>query len=433
MVRQIIPIIALLTGMTFFMLGAGLHGILVPVRGQIEGFSAFSLGWIGTGYAIGFTVGCVIIPHLVRRVGHVRTFATLTAIMSVSVLLNAMWSQPVFWMLLRGVSGFCTAGIYMVAESWLNERVSNEMRGSVFSVYAVSTMVAMMAGQYLLVAADPTLPFLFMVAGILYTLAVVPTGISKAQSPAPLQNVSLNLPKLFVNSPAAFIGSILCGVIASAWTNFGPVFGQQTGMSSASIATLLAAAMAGSILFTYPLGKLSDLIDRRYVMALSGLIGIGTGTLMTVLAEAEVFNLLFFLSVVAYGGVIYSIYSVVVAHANDYADEGDFVQISGGLLILFGFGTMIGPLATAFMMDQFGPSGVFSTTTIAHVGLVAYSLYRTFRRERANEDDRQDFYGTSFARSQTPESYVLDPRSDENWGSDEEEEFPPMPPPVRVE
>jgi len=432
MIRQIIPILALLGGMIFLMLGTGLHGILIPVRGNMEDFSSFQLGWIGTGFAIGFTIGCILIPRLVRRVGHVRTFSTLTAILSVSVLLNALFIDPILWSILRGAAGFCVAGCYMVAESWLNERVSNEMRGSMFSIYAMTTMIAMMCGQYMLVIAEPTKEFLFMLAAILYALAVVPTAVSKAQSPAPLTNVNLDLPQLFKNSPAAFVGAILCGVISAAWTNFGPVFGQQSEFSSAGIATLLAAAMTGSILFQYPLGKLSDMIDRRYAMALAGLIGIATGTLMTWLSQAGETGWLFYLAAVCYGGVIYSIYSLVVAHANDFADSGDFVKVSSGLLILYGFGTMAGPLLAAYAMDIFGPSGVFTTTTFAHIAFAGYAIYRSFRREQVEEEDRTDFQTVGIARTQTPETYNLDPRSDELFG-EESEEMPPMPPPIKVE
>ena len=185
MARQIIPILALLGGMVFLMLGSGLHGVLIPVRGDLEQFTSFQLGWVGTGFAVGFTIGCLLIPRLVRRVGHVRTFSTLTAIMSATMLMNGLVVDSVLWIVLRAVTGFCLAGCYMVAESWLNERVTNEMRGTMFSIYAMTTMVAMMGGQYLLVVADPTKETLFMIGAILYALAVVPTAVSKAQSPAP--------------------------------------------------------------------------------------------------------------------------------------------------------------------------------------------------------------------------------------------------------
>lgn len=434
MLRQIIPITSLLVGMVFLMLGGGLQGILIPVRGQIEGFSTFQLGWIGTGFAVGFTIGCILVPHLVRRAGHVRTFSTLTALLSVSVLLNALIVEPNTWILLRALSGFCFAGCYMVAESWLNERVSNEMRGRMFSIYAITTMVAMAGGQYLLVLAPATQDLLFMIGAILYALGVVPTAISTAQSPAPLTKVNLDIAGLFRNSPAAAVGALLSGIISAAWTNFGPVFGQQVGLTSAGIASLLAVAMAGSVVFQYPLGRFSDMVDRRYVMALAGILGVIFGTVMSGLTATGQFGTLFFICVFAYGGVIYSIYSLAVAHANDHADSSDFVKVSSGLLILYGAGNMIGPLMAAQLMDVFGPSGVFSTTTVAHVCFAAYAIYRTFRRARVTEDDRTDFMTITNNRTMTQESYALDPRSNpEIYLLEEEDELPPMPPPVDVQ
>ncbi|MEL6784715.1 MAG: MFS transporter [Pseudomonadota bacterium] len=433
MVSQIASFFGLFGGMVFLMLGGGLQGILIPVRGDMEGFTAFQLGWIGTGYAVGFTIGCILVPRLVRRAGHVRTFSTLTALLSVSVLLNGLIVEAYTWIALRALAGFCFAGCYMVAESWLNEQVSNDQRGRMFSIYAMTTMIAMAGGQYILVTASAQTQTLFMVGAILYALAVVPTAVSKAQSPAPLTNVSLDIPGLFRNSPAAAVGAFFAGIISAAWTNFGPVFGQQSGMSSAMIATLLALAMFGSTLFQYPLGRLSDMIDRRYVMVLAGVIGAFAGVLMSYMSAANILGVPFYAAVLIYGGVIYSIYSLAVAHGNDHAEANDFVKVSSGLLLVYGFGTMVGPLMAAQLMDLVGPSGVFTTTTIAHVAFGGYALYRTFRNERVAEDDRVDFQTVGLARNTTPESYVLDPRSQLDDEVEGEEEFPPMPPPVKVE
>lgn len=433
MIRQILPLVSLLLGMVFLMMGGGLHSIIIPVRGQLEGFSELSIGWIGTAFAVGFTLGCVVIPQLVRRAGHVRTFSTLTALLSVSILANGLFVDTWWWIVLRALSGFCFAGCYMVAESWLNERVSNEFRGSMFSIYAITTFVAMGAGQYLLVVADISDDTLFMIGAILYALAVVPTAISKAQSPAPLTEVSLDLRALYRNSPAAAVGAGLAGVVSSTWGTFGPVFGQQVNLSSAGIASLLAAAMTGSILFQYPMGRVSDLIDRRYVMAAAGVVGIIFGTILSWLTNAGSFGTVFYLCVVGYGGVIYSIYALAVAHGNDHADPSEFVKVSSGLLILFGFGTMAGPLLGATMMNIFGPGGVFTTTTMAHALFAGYAFYRTFRNPAVAQDDRVDFQTMNTVRA-TPESYSLDPRSQpEAYVLTDEGELPPMPPPVKVE
>ncbi len=410
MARHLLPIVALLASCAFLLAGGGLHGIILPVRGQLEGFSTFQIGWIGTGFAVGFTAGCIMVPRLVRRVGHIRTFSTLAALLATVMLLSALFVNAYAWIFFRAVSGLCFAGSYMVMESWLNERITNENRGAIFSIYMLVSLAATMGGQYLLIVADPKLDTLFMMGAILYALALVPTAISTAQSPAPLHQVDLDLVALFRNSPVAFVGSIISGIISAAWGNFAPVYGQLSGMSLTGIASLMAAAMAGAVIFQYPLGRLSDLTDRRYVMILAGGIGATSGMMLSTFSGVEIGGNAFFFWIALYGGVIYSIYSLNVAHANDMGDPEDFVKISSGLLILYGFGTMIGPPLAAQMMNIYGTGALFLTTTLAHFAYAAYAFYRTLRRGRA--DEQITFQAGPLARTQTPETYQLDPRSD---------------------
>ncbi len=412
MVRQLFPVIALLVSCAFLLAGGGLHGILLPVRGQLEGFTTFQIGWIGTGWAIGFTLGCILVPRLVRRVGHIRTFSTLAALLSTVMLLNALAINAPTWFFLRAIAGLCFSGSYMIMESWLNERMTNDNRGAIFSVYMLVSLAATMGGQYLLVVADPKLDTLFMMGAILYALAVVPTAISKAQSPAPLTQVDLDLMMLFRNSPVAAVGSIISGIISSTWGNFAPVYGQQSGMSSAGIATLMAFAMVGAVMFQYPFGRLSDRIDRRYVMAIAGAIGAVSGIALSTYSGDQIGSNAFMAWIVLYGGVIYSIYSLNVAHANDVGDPNDFVKIAGGLLILYGIGTMIGPLVAAQMMSVFGIGALFLTTTIAHLTYAVYAFYRSLRRAQVEEEEQVNFQLGPLVRNQTPETYNLDPRSD---------------------
>lgn len=410
MVRQIASITALLFGMGLLLAGGGLHGILIPVRGQMEGFSNSAIGWIGAGYAVGFTAGCLIVPHVVRRVGHIRAFSALTAVMAANMLICAMLVNEFAWLLLRLMAGFSFAGCYMIAESWLNERVSNAQRGMIFSIYAAVTQGGMMAGQFSLTLAEPSSETLFMLGAILYALALVPTAITKAPAPAPLNRVRIDVRKLFTRSPAAFVGALIAGTISSAWSNFAPIYGGEVGLSNAGIASLLAVAMVGAMLLQVPIGRLSDLVDRRYAIALVCVFGAGLGFALTALTTAGSFGTLFYVVIALYGGAIYSVYALIVAHANDYAEPGDFVETASGMLILYGFGTMIGPLVTAQLIDATGPVGVFTTTTVAHGLLCAYALYRTLRRPAP---EQSDFGRLPVARTQTTETYALDPRADE--------------------
>ncbi|KAA0971285.1 MFS transporter [Aureimonas fodinaquatilis] len=406
---HILPIVSLLTSTFFMMAGAGLQGILLPVRGAIEQWSAYEIGLLGTGYAVFFTSGCLIAPRLVRSAGHVRTFCSLAALLAIAILLHAMIVHPIAWILLRGVSGFALAGSYMIIESWLNERVTNQSRGTIFSLYMMISMAAMMSGQYVLPLSQPQLTIPFMVCAIFFCLAVIPNALSRAQSPKPLTQVRLDLPAIFRNSPAAAIGVFLSGVLASAWSNMAPVFGADIGFSTTSIATLLVCTMAGGMIFQYPLGRLSDRLDRRLVLCVTGIIGVATATLAIGLSSttpAVLFILAFLL-----GGTIYPAYSLAVAHANDFAAPADFVKISGGMLILYGFGTMGGPLLAAWLMENYGPMGIFLATGTAHAALAAYSIYRTTRRQPVPAESREDFRSTPLARTQTPATFALDPRA----------------------
>lgn len=422
MARHLLPIIALLVSCAFLLAGGGLHGIILPVRGQMEGFSTFQIGWIGTGWAVGFTLGCIWVPRLVRNVGHIRTFSTLAALLSTVMLMNALVVDAMIWILLRAIAGLCFSGSYMIMESWLNERMTNENRGAIFSIYMLVSLAATMGGQYLIIFADPKLDTLFMMGAILYALAVLPTAMSRAQSPAPLTQVDLDLMALFRNSPVAAVGSILAGIISSTWGNFAPVYGQQSGMTAAGIATLMAAAMVGAVVFQYPLGKLSDKIDRRYAMVLAGCVGAISGFALSTYAGDGIGSNSFYVWIVLYGGVIYSIYSLNVAHANDMGNAEDFVKIASGLLILYGIGTMIGPLMAAQMMAEFGIGALFLTTTIAHLAYAAYAFYRSLRRAAVEDEDHVDFQVGPLARAQTPETYQLDPRSDAETYADQGED-----------
>jgi MFS family permease len=403
----LLPIVSLLLSTFFMMAGAGLQGIVLPVRGSIEGWSTYEIGFLGTGYAVAFTIGCLVVPLIVRRAGHVRTFSSLCALLVIAMLLFGLIVHPIAWIFVRGLTGFTLAGSYMIIESWLNERVTNETRGKIFSVYMIVSMTAMMGGQYIMPLTDPGLTTPFMIGAILFALAVIPTSLSQAPAPKPLKQATLDLKSIFRNSPAAAVGVFLAGVLSGSWNNMSPVFGQRIGFSNAEIATLLAATMAGGIVCQYPLGRLSDRLDRRFVMTGAGLFGVLVAAAGMSLASETPLTL--FALAFCLGGVIYPAYSLTVAHANDYARPEDFVKVSGGLLILYGFGTMGGPLLAAWLMETFGPSGIFAATGAAHAIFASYAFYRTFRRQAPAA--RADFQTTPLARTQTPASFSLDPRA----------------------
>ncbi|MEM9105276.1 MAG: MFS transporter [Pseudomonadota bacterium] len=419
MTSSIVPIISLLMSAFFMLAAGGLAGYLLPLRAVEEGWSTLLISMIATGYAIGFTAGCLAVPRLVLRVGHVRVFAVLAAAMSISMLLHGLIIDPAAWIIFRAIAGFSIAGGYMVFESWLNERVTNETRGTVFSIYMVVSMVAVMAGQFMVPLGDPMTTSLFMVAAIVYALALMPTGLSSAQSPQPLNQASLDLKKLFLNSPAAVVGAALAGAVSASWVNLGPVFAQVNGLSTATGATMLAIAMIGGAVFQIPFGRLSDRIDRRYMMAITGAIGVAMCVIAMLVGTDSI--PIFLGTMFLLGSVLFVIYSIVVAHANDYAQPDEFVAVSSGLLIVYGGGTMFGPLIAGALMDRTGSYALFVVLGVCFAAYGGYAYFRSFRRAQATEEERVDFQAIPITRAQTPQTYELDPRVDYT-GEEETEE-----------
>lgn len=411
MAGQLLPIAALLASTFLMLLAGGLAGILLPIRGGIEGWSTTTIGWMGTAYSLAFTMGCILIPHLVRRVGHVRVFSALLTLLSIALLLHSLIISPYAWMIFRGIAGFSLAGSYMIIESWLNERVTNETRGKIFSFYMIITMLGLMCGQYILPFGDATTVTLFIVCAIIYASALLPTTLSSAQSPNPLTQASLDLKGLYRRSPAAAIGSFIAGIVASTWSFLAAIYGEMNGLTTFGIATMLACAMIGGAIFQYPLGRASDLVDRRIVMVIAGIIGFVLSAIMLLVHPTSPNAL--YIMMFLFGSVLYPIYSLNVAHANDYADANEFVKISGGLLIIYGCGSVLGPAISGPMMDLIGASGFFVTMAVAYAvyGLHAFWRIRRFERPAISDQKTEFKFHTPDGQS-TPETMQLDPRAE---------------------
>ncbi len=411
MARQLVPVLALLLSTAFLLAGNGLHSLLLPLRGAAEGFSTGQLGLIGTGWATGFILGCLIAPIVVRRVGHIRAFACSAACASIIILLNGIFVMPLAWILLRAFSGFFIAGAFMIIESWLNERVTNESRGTVFAVYLMVTYLGITAGQLGVGAGDPRMPTLFMVGAILFALAILPTALSTTTAPRPLTRVSIDLRKLFSNSPVSFLTVLLVGVVNGAFGTLGAVWGARIGLATPVIALMMGITVVSGALTQVPAGRISDRTDRRYVIAGAAIGAAAAGFTIAALKPTEAWLVLTLVGL--YGALAYPIYGLAVAHANDYADPTDFVAVSGGLLLLYGVGTMFGPLAAGGIMAAMGPQALFLVTACSHVGIAAYAIFRTYRRAPIPESVRESFMTVPAARAMTPETAVLDPRAED--------------------
>jgi MFS family permease len=411
MASQLIPVAALLLSSAFLLLAGGLHGLLLPLRGTIENFSTFDLGLIGTGWSVGFVVGCLLMPAVVRRVGHVRAYGVMGSVAAVVILLNLLIITPTAWILLRALSGFCFAGAAMIVESWLNERSTRENRGTIFSIYQMTNFAASTAGQLLFVLGPPTDHFYFVLGAIFYCLAILPTALSTAEHPRPLKATRLDLRKLYQNSPVSAVGCVLIGLANGSFGTLGAVYARRIDLPIASVAFLMAGAVLGGSLIQFPLGRLSDAMDRRKV-----LIGAAVGAIIVALAIFVIrphTTPVVIPLVVIFGATIYPMYALAVAHANDFAAPDEFVKIAGGLLLLYGFGTMLGPIFAAQAMDHIAPEGLFAFCALVHTTLALYTLFRMTRRQAPLRPERESFQGLPLPKTATPASADLDPRAGE--------------------
>ena len=246
--RAFRPILSLLRGTGFLVAASGLHGLLLPLRGQAEGFSTASLGLLGTAWAGGYVAGCLLTPRLVRRVGHVRAFGTFAATGAIIALLTGLVINQYVWIVLRTISGFVMAGTSMVVESWLNEKTTNNIRGTVFGLYMVLRYASVIAGQMIVALGDVRDTSLFMVAAMLFCFALIPTAVSSAATPKPLEDIALDLKGLYATSSLALIGCFLIGIASGAWGTLGVVYGARIGIGNAGIALMTSVVvLAGAM------------------------------------------------------------------------------------------------------------------------------------------------------------------------------------------
>lgn len=409
MLRSILPVLSLLCGTLLLLTASGMQSMIMPLRGQWEGFSLSQLGFLGTGWAGGFVVGCVFIPRLIGKIGHIRALAVFSSIGAVAALLSGLMVDPLPWFLIRCITGFIMAGSFMVIESWLNDRATNENRGVVFGLYVSVTYLGITIGQMSVYKGSFLGPNMFIVSGILFCLALLPTALSSIDSPQAPKQVKLDIAALWRNSPMAAVGCFLIGIANGCFGTLGAVYGSRIGLSTSMVGIMMSIAVVAGALIQLPVGRLSDVMDRRYVLAGAAALGAGAGALLIVIRPAEPWQVLALIAF--YGAMAYALYSVAVAHANDFAGPSDFVKISGGLLLLYGAGTMIGPLLGAKAMEWAGPEGLFLVTAVSQGLISVYAVVRTFKRAPIAENVKGLYRSMLSERVLTPETAQLDPRS----------------------
>jgi MFS family permease len=369
---------ALLFGVGMLMLGSGLQNTLLGVRANGENFGSAITGLVMSCFFAGFLLGSWLSPRVIQRVGHLRLFAAAVSLASIAILVQSIWVYPLVWALMRVLTGYCQATVLIVSESWLNVQITNEHRGELLSIYNIVTYLGVGGGQLLLNLADPGNTTLFILVSVLLSFAAVPILLSI--TPQPLQEVPelFSVRELYRASPLGLVGSSMAGLLQGAVFGMGAVYAQEVGMSLGQVSVFMFVLIGGAALFQWPVGMLSDRMDRRRVITGIALVSTVV-TLLGIPASASIGSLMVLALFMGTGPMI--LYSLFVAHTNDYLRPGQMVAASSALVLVFGVGASFGPSLTGILMDLLGPNGWLWVLALGQLGIGGFTLYRMTRRE----------------------------------------------------
>ncbi|MEP4394995.1 MFS transporter [Marinobacter sp.] len=356
MIQVITSAWALLLGMCLLMVGNGMQGTLLGIRGEIEGFSTLEMSIVMSAYFAGFLFGSRMAPNMIRRVGHVRVFAALASLISAVILLYPTFANPWVWALGRVVIGFGFSAVYVTAESWLNDAADNSNRGKALSLYMIVQTSGIVISQALLLTADPSGFVLFVIPSVLVSLAITPILLSITPTPAFDSTKPMTLSDLFGKSPLGCFGMLLLGGVFSAQFGMSSVYGAQVGLSVAEISTFVATFFVGAMVLQYPIGWISDRMDRRQLIIIVSAIGFA-GAVAGMLFGPNLTWLL--ITAFLVGGMSNPAYSLLLAHTNDFLEHEDMAAASGGLVFISGLGAVFGPLVVGALMENVGPNGFY--------------------------------------------------------------------------
>jgi len=373
---------ALMLGMMLLMVGNGLQGTLIGIRGEIEGFSTIELSIVMSAYFVGFLGASQLVPELIRRVGHVRVFAALASFISAVLIAYPLLTNPIFWSIGRVVIGFCYCGVYITAESWLNNSVDNAKRGQALSLYMIVQMVGIVLAQGVLALGNPNGYSLFIIISILVSISFAPILLSISPAPAFERTKLMTLSRLFTSSPLACVGMFLLGGVFSAQFGMSAVFGAQIGLSLSQISLFVASFYIGAMIFQYPIGWVSDKMDRRLLILLISAAS-ATGSASAYFAGGYFFALVFAAFLV--GGLTNPLYSLLIAHANDFIEYEDMASAAAGLLFVNGVGAVSGPIIIGYAMNAYGPEIFFVIIALLMTTLAIYAGYRMTQRATVSD------------------------------------------------
>jgi MFS family permease len=368
---------ALLLGMFLLQIGNGLQGSLMGVRGAIEGFSTFEISLIASAYFVGFLGGSRVAPRIIAKVGHVRVFAALGSLISAVLITYPVITDPWAWMALRVAIGFALSGVYVTAESWLNNAATNETRGQALSAYALVQMVGLVGAQAILSAGDPSGFILFIIPSILVSLSFAPILLAATPTPAFETSRPMSLMQLYRASPFGVVGMTLLGGVFAGQFAMAAVYATEAGLGLGQLSAFISSFFVGAIILQYPLGWLSDRMDRRLLIVIASALGsvVGIGGLLL----GEVYTLLLAVGLLS-GGLAQPLYAMLIAYTNDYLEVEDMAAASGGLVFVNGLGAIAGPPIMGLLMARIGPGGFWLFLSVVLAAVALYGLWRMTQR-----------------------------------------------------
>jgi MFS family permease len=375
--------VATILGATGIMLvGHGLQISLMPVVAREAAWGAASIGAIGSVYFLGFAIGCIANPHVVARVGHIRSFMVMASLACSALLLAGLFVHVAFWMICRFAFGVAMSGMYMVIESWLSSITPRNGRGRVLAIYTLICLLGIAVGQSLMGLEDEPGLRLFMVAAVFTALAIIPVGLTQIEAPAPVPAVAFSPRALSRASEVALVVSALAGLATGTYWSLGPLVGQSAGMSSAQIGMLMSVGVMGGAFVQIPIGHLADRYDRRAIMAVTAAAGAAVGFAVFYLLSGQSYSALLYFGMFGIGAAIMPLYALCIGHASDNSAMS-LVEVTSSVLIMNSLGSVIGPLVAASLMQGRGPGYFFGFVAIVLLAISGWAIYRIIAVERS--------------------------------------------------
>ena len=417
MLRSAVSSWTLFFGLLLIMSGNGIQNVLLGTAAIDAGFSKVTIGIVMSGYFVGMFFGSIFVPKLLSNVGHVRVFGAMSALASAAVLIASLFVVPWVWFAVRIATGFGFAGMYIVSESWLNDKATNQTRGALLSLYMIFLMGGLGLGQ-LMVGIDFGLDIgLFLMSSVLISIAVLPVLLmAVGDEPTFKEPERMSFRRLLQVSPLAVLGLGLNGVAVSVLFGMGAVFGVAIGLDSREVGYFLTAPVLGCLLLQYPIGSLSDRFDRRLVILGVAVLGGIAAIVAMFFGKSQLFWLL--VCMVIYGGSMFPLYSLCIAHANDFLAPSQIVAASSGLVMVNGGGAVIGSPLAAFAVEYFGVNSFFIVVAGIQGLICLVVLYRMTRRASVPNEAQGPFVAipansNTAAATLNPEA-TWDPADDES-------------------